>query len=274
MENNNKINKLNKIYMKKAKLLFVAIAMIACYSVSGQVAITTDGSSADGSAMLDIKSTDKGFLPPRMLEAQRDGISSPVAGLVVWCTNCGSSGELQVYNGSDWTNMIGGDAAPPPAIIIIGDSYQGGILAYIFQSGDPGYVEGETHGLIAAASDQSTDAEWGCSGRTISGADGTALGTGAQNTTDILTDCTEADIAAKLCADYSNEGYDDWYLPSKDELNKLYLNQTAVGAFVSAEYWSSSEYSYRTAWEQYFGNGYQYNYNKDDAYRVRAVRAF
>lgn len=257
--------------MKRIKLLLVAIVLIASYSLTAQMAITTDGSSADGSAMLDIKSTDKGFLPPRMLEAQRDGISSPVAGLVVWCTNCGSSGELQVYNGSDWTNMIGGDAAPSPAI---GDSYQGGILAYIFQSGDPGYVERETHGLIAAASDQSTGAEWGCYGTTISGADGTALGTGAQNTTDILTDCTEADIAAKLCADYSNEGYDDWYLPSKDELYKLYLNRTAVGAFVSAYYWSSSEYSYNDAWTQTFFSGYQDYYNKNYPNRVRAVRAF
>ena len=52
------------------------------------------------SAALNINSTTKGFLPPRMTSAERNGISSPVAGLLIWCSNCGISGELQVHNGS------------------------------------------------------------------------------------------------------------------------------------------------------------------------------
>jgi hypothetical protein len=73
--------------------------------------------------------------------------------------------------------------------------------------------------------------------------------------------------------------YSDWYLPSKDELNKLYLNKTAVGGFADDDYWSSSEYyadhewSSR-AWYQFFGEFYQNSTYKDALNRVRAVRAF
>jgi len=89
----------------------MAILIIAGYSLRAQVAINTDGSSASGTAMLDVKSTTKGFLPPRMTQAQRNAIGSPVAGLTVWCTDCGDYGEMQVYNGTEWTNMIGEEAA-------------------------------------------------------------------------------------------------------------------------------------------------------------------
>jgi len=100
--------------MKNLKIIFVAIIMIASYSLTAQVAITTDGSSADGSAMLEVKSTTKGFLPPRMTETQRDAISTPATGLIVFCTDCGDNGEAQIYNGTAWTNMIGGAASAGP----------------------------------------------------------------------------------------------------------------------------------------------------------------
>ncbi|NQU86204.1 MAG: fibrobacter succinogenes major paralogous domain-containing protein [Mariniphaga sp.] len=97
--------------MKTTKIILLAMLISLGLNTMAQVAINIDGSAPDESAILDLKSTDKGFLPPRMNELERDAINSPVAGLVVWCNNCGATGELQVYNGTAWVNMIGGAAA-------------------------------------------------------------------------------------------------------------------------------------------------------------------
>jgi len=109
--------------------------------------------------------------------------------------------------------------------IAVGDSYQGGKVAYILVSGDPGYVAGQTHGLIAASSDQSTGIQWYNGSYTVTGATATALGTGNDNTVTIFNNQGAGNYAAKLCYDLVLGGYDDWFLPSKDELDKLYINK-------------------------------------------------
>ncbi len=130
--------------------------------------------------------------------------------------------------------------------------------------------------LEAAPSDQSTSTTWGCYGVSISGADGTTVGTGKQNTIDIETGCTTSDSAADICANLSLGGYSDWFLPSKGELYLMYenLKVSGVGGFVEDGYWSSSENDANNAWYQNFYDGNQYNYYKSLFYRVRAIRAF
>jgi Flp pilus assembly pilin Flp len=90
-------------YMKKT--IYILTLLCAATSIQAQVGIGT--TTPDASSILDVNSTSKGLLPPRMTAAQRNAISSPVAGLMIWCTDCNATGDLQVFNGSVWTNLIG-----------------------------------------------------------------------------------------------------------------------------------------------------------------------
>lgn len=88
----------------------------------------------------------------------------------------------------------------------------------------------------------------------------------------------EWSTAISACESLTYAGYDDWYLPSKNELNAMYINKAEIGGFSSTRYWSSTEYSSSDAWYQHFGSGYQSTFPKSGtyyesgAYRVRCVR--
>ena len=110
--------------MKTIKLLFVAIAMMASYGLTAQMAITTDGSSAEASALLEVKSTDKGFLPPRMTETQRNAITPVAEGLIIYNT---TTHKLNFYNGTKWMNSDGTSGtfvsgAPTVGTAVAGDA--------------------------------------------------------------------------------------------------------------------------------------------------------
>lgn len=253
--------------MKNLILLIIAMTFaMQCFAIAQNVGINEDSSVPNPSAMLDVKSTTKGFLPPRMTLEQRCSVTA-VEGLMIYNT---TTKKINVYDGTEWTNMDGTSAA-----LTIGTTAMGGKVAYIFRSGDPGYVAGQTHGLIAAPSDQSSGIQWYNGSYTTTGATATAIGTGNANTNAIVSNQGEGSYAAKLCYDLNLGGYSDWYLPSVGELGKLYLNKDAIGGFSTDVYWSSSEKNNNNfAWYVYFATGDIYNLNKASTNSVRAVRTF
>jgi hypothetical protein len=353
--------------MKQAQHLLFVFLLLATVSAQAQVGI---GSTPAASAQLDVSSTTKGFLPPRLTYNQRNLITSPATGLILWCSDCGLVGEFQFYNGSSWnalavtpsltpfpvlttsslsnissTSAVSGgnitargntpvtargvcwSTSPNPTVALptktsdgtgggvfvsnitgltvsttyyvrayatnsfgtsygnelsftafysIGESALGGKIAYILQPGDPGYIAGQFHGLVAAPSDQPQNPIWGCRLINIPGAAGTALGTGNQNTIDIIAACATPGIAARQCGNLVLNGFSDWFLPSIDELQKLYINRVAIGGFTVFGYWSSTDdggLQAARAWS--FGIiGRQYDEFRNLTLNVRAVRAF
>jgi hypothetical protein len=200
-------------------------------------------STPTASAILEASSTTQGFLPPRLTTTQRDAIATPVAGLTIWNT---TNTQLEVYDGSYWKNMVGLLVSP----LNIGDTYGGGKVFYIFGPSDNGYIKGQTHGLIAAIEDQTTDAGVKWFPDKFYGATGTYIGLGLPNTLAIITSAivtgttNMSSFAAGLANSYRGGGNIDWFLPSKDELNLLYQAKDAIGGFATSghpTYWSSTQ---------------------------------
>lgn len=140
---------------------------------------------------------------------------------------------------------------------------------------------------LECSPEDQTPRVWGTKGFSVPGADGTAIGTGKQNTLDIVNNDTgTADKAADECAGYTvtNNGivYGDWFLPSKDTLCELYTNLISEekGNFThELGYWSSSQDGADAAWLQYVNSDSQIGYAKKPTIDpttigVRAVRAF
>ncbi|MFK7812089.1 MAG: DUF1566 domain-containing protein [Maribacter sp.] len=165
---------------------------------------------------------------------------------------------------------------PPPLTLAIGDFHEGGVIFFIDNTGE--------NGLIAAISDLGFDKQWGCPTLISFGAEGIEVGTGAQNTADIIAACDDSNSAAWLCNQLIQNGYEDWFLPSKNELNLLFQNQMIINetalendgsSFTNGNrYWSSSHDLENTVWIQLFSTGQQDGVLKDTEHSVRAIRAF
>lgn len=148
--------------MKKIYFLFAAF-LFKGMTHTQNVGIGTPTPAA--SAQLDVSSTTKGFLPPRMDSTQRNAIASPTTELTIYNTTIKA---FQVYNGTAWYSTVH----------FIGESYGGGIVFYVYDNGQ--------HGLIAATADQGTRIKWygGTSTNTRARADG--VGAGLKNTAIII----------------------------------------------------------------------------------------
>ena len=155
----------------------------------------------------------------------------------------------------------------------------GGFIFYV----NPSSSKDGWRYLEAAPFDQSAGTRWGCFRRAIDGARGTAIGTGKQNTADMLAACAEPGTAAHVCASLTLSGVTGWFLPSRDELAAMYRGLRAGGAadFRDAglpdnfSYWTSSQQTADMANHIDFADAGREHYDdKDYPRRVRAVRAF
>jgi len=294
------------------KLIAVTIMFFfVAFSTEAQVAINNTGDQPNSSAMLDVSSTSKGILIPRMTDTQRNAISNPIEGLMIYQTNNEPGyyyysvtsypiGWKKVANG-DETKIYGiynikvtgsGRIGDPYHITAgthtIGEQFGGGTVFYVYDGG--------MHGLIASPNDISTSSTWDngnpvpkITGVVWDGSNpyqfgGSFLG-GAMNTglivAGLIGDNTSGNFAAKLCADYYCVDnfdytlyYGDWYLPTLFELNLMY-QQKAVLGISGGEYWSSNEGTdIPQAWVMNFDNNYYYTNQKNSTAKVRAIRSF
>ncbi|MAW65620.1 MAG: hypothetical protein CMD18_05425 [Flavobacteriales bacterium] len=151
---------------------------------------------------------------------------------------------------------------------LYGKTYQGGLITYLDT------ING--NGIIATPFDESEGLEWGYRDTLIDGADGTSIGTGKQNTVDILKAFTDTNSAAYFCDTLTLGGYSDWFLPSKNELNLLRKNlyNNGFGNFENNGYWSSTDVDLENAQGQGFVNGNFFSTAKNAVFFVRAIREF
>ncbi len=197
-------------------------------------------------------------------------------------------GDMQYWDGTQWqiVPVINPDASIKPTLTLCAGIptwvlyYCPGTSPYtIGETGPAGgkvfYVtNGGTHGLEAAPVDQSVGASWGCYGVPIPVANNTAVGMGAANTAAIVMACADDNTAAKVADSYVFNGYSDWFLPSKAELDLLYQNRAVLDGFNKITYWSSSQIDSNFAWSKYIATGNPLSILKTTQFSVRAVRAF
>ena len=158
----------------------------------------------------------------------------------------------------------------------------GGIVFFIDEADEHTW----TYLEVAPDTTEWTGKEWGDHGTEIGGdAQLTGIGDGQAATDAIVSHMDGKGItgtAAQLCDALSHNGFEDWFLPSKDELNAVWDNtvddgsggNSGVGGFAAENYFSSSEVDSDRASAQNFNNGLPHTTSKDFSFRVRAVRAF
>jgi len=157
----------------------------------------------------------------------------------------------------------------------IGDNYEGGIIAYIFKPGEPGFLPGETHGIVIIPYDLPLS-KWNALPNMATGANKVELKTGTYNTEKIIAaHGYTQQYAASHCYNLIVGIYNDWVLPSKDDLLKIYEYRYSIpGINYTASYWSSSEVDLNHAYSVNFNTGDYETKSKQTEFSVRAVRYF
>ena len=246
----------------------------------GPIVYCCEWPDAEGRQVLDLLFDEKADLAPSVdrelfggvpvIAAQARKMSNPAAAArpvklipyYLWANR--GAGEMSVWLSK--TEYAIGDTGPA-----------GGLIFYE----NPKYSTDGWRYLEAAPYDQSGGAKWGLFRKAIPGARGTAVGTGKQNTLDMLAASPEPGTAAELCANLSVNGTRGWFLPSRDELALMYRNLKAKGlgdfsdsgAADNFEYWASSQDTADMAVHIDFADlGREHGDDKDFPRRVRAIR--
>ena len=117
--------------------------------------------------------------------------------------------------GTGYGNILSFTTTGSGGTLAIGQTYQGGVIAYMLQAGDIGYDAVVEHGIIVATTDQNNSFTWYNGSYTTTGATATAIGTGNANTNTIFSSQGAGSYAAQSCYDLVVDIYTDWYLPAK-----------------------------------------------------------
>lgn len=157
----------------------------------------------------------------------------------------------------------------------IGELFQGGIIVSVWKK------DGIEHGLIASPTDISSGISWSNITTTAVGATAQSSNNGEANSNAIITQAGHTASAAKLCDDFTSDGFADWYLPSFWELSQCFTSAYIVNnvlgetnGFKSEWYWSSTESGSSYAHGIHFTTGGDDTPNKANVQKVRAVRRF
>ena len=258
--------------MKRKQIIFYLIPLM-CGIWELSVAQSVTISPTNSTAILDAQSTTKGFLPPRLNETQRNNMTGLTIGVIVYCTDCTAGAGAYSFNGASWVPMFVPLSAPVTPAFSVGQSKFGGVIFYVDESGQ--------HGLVASLADQSASVQWFNGNFTNTLAVRSGIYSGFYNTERINTNQNAGTYAASIAAQATDGGFGDWYLPSKDELTKMFQQIGVIPSIVGGSaYWSSTEEvpaagaTSLNAYQVILSTGGSSLPSKSTLARVRAIRRF
>jgi len=263
----------------KIPILLLFFLVVNLSLLSQNVGVNTDGSHPDNSAILDIQSTTKGLLIPRLSTSEMNNISNPATGLWIFNTQT-----------NEFTYNFGTTVTPNWVTIsssghYIGELYGGGVVFWVDKSGK--------HGLVCSLIDLSTGTRWSNITTVAVGVSAQNEWNGYDNSNSIVLQSGHISSSAQRCLDYVNDDYntgvyDDWFLPSRAEINYLWQNLFEINKVLELDgdaattpplsnefYWTSTEANANSAWAYSFFRGFSQISSKNiPTFSVRAIRAF
>lgn len=275
-----------------SSILLAILSLGPMLLTAQNVGISPNGLEPHASAALDINYTDKGVLIPRVALTETNSaspVSNPETSLLVYNTATAGTAPNNVvpgfyfWTGTAWSPLAGTADSSTGSERYLGEPYQGGVIFYLDHTGE--------HGLICSMIDLTNGTPWSNVSSTLVGASAQSDWNGLGNSTAITGQAGHTSSAAKLCTDYANADYgtgvyDDWFLPSLEQLNILYRAKYQVNKTIDTDgnssttllqrmtYWTSTEATNTYALFVRFDQGTVGQSLKTASNQVRAIRSF